>query len=238
MRAGCVATICARAARPARARGRSGRGSRRNRRRSTCSMSRIAAPVGEVMTPIRRGRRGSGRLRSRANSPSAASLRLQLLELAVQRAYAGVLHVIDDELVVAARLVQADPAPHQHVHAVPRGEARQQVSLPEHGAAHLGGVVLEREIPVAGAGAGKVGDFALQPQRWRNRAPAAIAASRFSRAACRCRAVSWPAEAARGEAMNMSQGSRLRQRHARPQMIDRVYRSVAGAPRTMARFHR
>ena len=37
-------------------------------------------------------------------------LRLQPLELALQRADAGFLHVLDDELVFAARLVQADAA--------------------------------------------------------------------------------------------------------------------------------
>ena len=38
-------------------------------------MSRITAPVGDVTTPITSGRKGSGRLRSSANRPSAASRR-------------------------------------------------------------------------------------------------------------------------------------------------------------------
>ena len=46
------------------------------RRWATRMMSRTAAPVGEVATPIRRGRKGSGRLRSGAKRPSASSLRL------------------------------------------------------------------------------------------------------------------------------------------------------------------
>jgi hypothetical protein len=40
-------------------------------------MSRITAPVGEVTTPMTAGRKGSGRLRSASNSPSAASRRLR-----------------------------------------------------------------------------------------------------------------------------------------------------------------
>ena len=40
-----------------------------------------------------------------------------------------------------------------------------QVALAEHGAAELGGFVLEREVPVAGGGARQVRDLALQPQR-------------------------------------------------------------------------
>jgi len=43
------------------------------RRRVTLSMSRMAAPVGEVTMPIRRGSIGSGRLRSCAKRPSASS---------------------------------------------------------------------------------------------------------------------------------------------------------------------
>src|SRR5690606_16249107 len=43
------------------------------RRPNTLMMSRTAAPLGEVMTPIRVGCEGSGRLRSAANRPSACS---------------------------------------------------------------------------------------------------------------------------------------------------------------------
>ena len=78
-------------------------------------MSRTAAPVGEVTTPMRRGIAGSGRLRAGSNRPSRCELFLQLVELAAQRACAGFLQLLDDQLVVAARLVQAHagrgPAP-------------------------------------------------------------------------------------------------------------------------------
>ena len=78
-------------------------------------MSRSAAPVGDVTTPIRRGKRGSGRLRAGANSPSAASLALEALELALERAQARLFEVFDDELVLAAGLVHADAAAHQQL---------------------------------------------------------------------------------------------------------------------------
>ncbi|MNI25893.1 hypothetical protein D3C73_795720 [compost metagenome] len=45
-----------------------------NRRCSVMIISRTAAPVGEVTTPMQRGNRGSGRLRAAANSPSSSSL--------------------------------------------------------------------------------------------------------------------------------------------------------------------
>jgi hypothetical protein len=81
-------------------------------------MSRTAAPVGEVMTPMRFGSAGNGRLRSAANKALGGEPLRELLELALQGAEAGILHVIDDELVFAARLVQPDARPHQHLLAV------------------------------------------------------------------------------------------------------------------------
>ena len=128
-------------------------------------MSRTAAPVGEVITPIRLGRVGRGRLRSAANNPSAASLGAQFLELTLQGAEAGVLHVIDDELEFAARLVQPDAGPHQHLLTVARGERTQHISLPEHRAAHLGGGVFQAKIPMSGTRPGEIGDFRLEPER-------------------------------------------------------------------------
>ena len=63
-------------------------------------MSRITAPVGEVTTPITRGRNGSLRLRSGSNSPSAASAFRRLLEQRHQRALARQLQPFDDELIL------------------------------------------------------------------------------------------------------------------------------------------
>ena len=59
-------------------------------------MSRSAAPLGEVITPMRRGKRGSARLRSLRKQPLGGQARLQALELALQRADAGLLEVLDD----------------------------------------------------------------------------------------------------------------------------------------------
>ncbi len=42
-----------------------------------CRMSRITAPVGDVTTPMRSGKKGSCFFRSSANSPSAASFFLR-----------------------------------------------------------------------------------------------------------------------------------------------------------------
>ena len=105
-------------------------------------MSRIAAPVGEVMTPMRFGRAGKDRLRSGSEQAFGGQPGAQFLELPLQRTEARILHVIDDELVFAARLIESNPRAHQHLLAVAGGEGTQHISLPEHRAAHLRGGVL------------------------------------------------------------------------------------------------
>jgi hypothetical protein len=52
------------------------------RRRRTFNMSRMAAPLGEVMMPMRLGNFGSGRFRAGSKSPAASSLRFNASNLA------------------------------------------------------------------------------------------------------------------------------------------------------------
>ncbi|MNC34504.1 hypothetical protein D3C75_829390 [compost metagenome] len=66
-------TICAMASRPCTAVGIRFSSTCGARRPNTLMMSRITAPVGEVMMPMRCGWAGSGSLRSALNSPSAPS---------------------------------------------------------------------------------------------------------------------------------------------------------------------
>ena len=81
-------------------------------------MSRIAAPVGDVTTPMQRGSTGSGFLRASSNRPSSWSRFLQLLEGQLQRAEADRLDVADVNLILAARFVDAERAAHGDVQAV------------------------------------------------------------------------------------------------------------------------
>jgi hypothetical protein len=97
------------------------------RRARMCRMSRRAAPVGEVITPIRRGKRG--RLR-----------------------YTRFFKVLDDELVVAARLIETDPTAREDVLTGFRGESHSHISLAKHRAPQLSIPIFHREIPVAGRG--------------------------------------------------------------------------------------
>ena len=94
---------------------------------------------------MRRGRAGSGCLCCGVEQALGRQLLLELLEAAPQRAFAGLLEVLDHHLEVAARLVQADPAAGQHLRAVLDREAHQQVALAEHRAAHLGAASLSEK---------------------------------------------------------------------------------------------
>ena len=113
-------------------------------------MSCSAAPSSDVTMPMRRGRAGSGRLRASSNRPSAASRLPQLLVGELQRAQAPRLHVLADQLVLAARIVDAEPAAGHDVDAVFGLEAQQPQRRSEHHALHLRVGVLQREIEMAG----------------------------------------------------------------------------------------
>ena len=59
----------------------------------------MTAPVGEVTTPMTSGMKGRGFLRAGSNRPSARELALALLEQRHQRACAGRLQGLDDDLI-------------------------------------------------------------------------------------------------------------------------------------------
>ena len=85
---------------------------RRRAARSVVATSCSAAPASEVTSAdARADTAASGRLRAASNRPSASSLRLQLQELLVAaRPAPARLHRLDDQLQLAARLVDRQPA--------------------------------------------------------------------------------------------------------------------------------
>ena len=87
-------------------------------------MSRIAAPVGEVITPMRRGTSGSARLRSSGEQALGRQPRLEFVERTLQGAEPGILEMLDQQLIIAARLVQAHAAEGDHRLALARRKAR------------------------------------------------------------------------------------------------------------------
>ena len=92
-------------------------------------------------------------------------LRLELFVTAHQFADAGVFQVIDDQLVLAARLVQRHLGAQQYLLPVYRLKSDAAVTPAKHRRAALCPVILQGKIPVTGGGACKVRNLALDPQR-------------------------------------------------------------------------
>ena len=90
-------------------------------------MSRITAPVGEVTTPITRGRNGSVRLRAGVEQPFGGERLAALFEQRQQRALARQLHPLDDDLVFRAAGIGGQLAGRDHLDAVlgPEGKRRR-----------------------------------------------------------------------------------------------------------------
>jgi hypothetical protein len=100
---------------------------------------------------MRMGATGSRRLCSAANNPLRGQPRLEFLEGTLERAQARILDVIDEQLVVAARLVETDSPARDDTLPIARLEAREHVALSEHRAAQLRIAILQREIPMTRA---------------------------------------------------------------------------------------
>ena len=81
-----------------------------NRWWSTRRKSRMAAPLGLVTTPMRRGRYGMGRFRALGEEALGGETALQLLEGQRERADPRGLEGVADQLVLAARLEDVEVA--------------------------------------------------------------------------------------------------------------------------------
>ena len=123
-------------------------------------MSAMAAPRGEVTMPMRRGKRGSGRLRSAAKRPSAASFFLSCSKASCSAPEALRLEQFHQQLVFAARFVDVDAAARQHRQSVLRLEFPVAVGGAEGHALHLGIALLQGEVVVAAGGQFEAGDLA------------------------------------------------------------------------------
>src|SRR5579862_9618023 len=71
--------------------------------------------------------------------------------------------MLSDELVVAARLVEADPAADQDLLSVLGRESHRRVLHPKHRATQLGVAIFEREIPMARGWGREIRQLALDP---------------------------------------------------------------------------
>ena len=112
-------------------------------------MSRITAPVGEVTTPITRGRNGSARFLRLVEQPFGGQRPPALVEQRHQRARPGQLHPVDDDLIFRAAGVGRQLARRDDFGAVlgAEGEAAR-LPLPDH-RVDARALVLEGEIAMA-----------------------------------------------------------------------------------------
>ena len=92
-------------------------------------------------------------------------LRLELLECALQGAFARFFEAVDNQLEFATRFVQADPGAGQHAHTIAGLEAQPGAARLEHRAAHLCAGVLQGEIQMPGRRAREVRYFAFDPDQ-------------------------------------------------------------------------
>ena len=112
-------------------------------------MSRITAPVGEVTTPIVRGRKGSSALAILVEQPLGGERAAALVEQRHQRALPGELHPVDHDLIFGAARIGGELARADHLDPVLGAEAQVGgLPLPHHAVDHRL-VVLEREVAMA-----------------------------------------------------------------------------------------
>jgi len=88
--------------------------------------------------------------------PLCRQLRLELLVLLLKQTFPCGLHALDDDLIFAARLVERNAGANQNLLSVLGTEGDPTVAVAEHRTAYLGGIILQREVPVTGGRLSKV----------------------------------------------------------------------------------
>ena len=95
--------------------------------------------------------------------PGGGELRLEALERGAQRALARQLHVIDDDLEVAAAFVDREASGNHHAGAIGQADAHEAVAGCEHDAPHAGALIFQAEIPVPRGVGPEIGNLAFDP---------------------------------------------------------------------------
>src|SRR5439155_9134631 len=108
------------------------------------------------------GEAGQGAFAGLVEKAVGGELLPEAFEFRLASAHSGRLYEIDDQLHVAALLVEGDAAVGEHLGAA--FERRAAVLALEHDASNLSVRILEGEVDVAALGACEVGDLALHPE--------------------------------------------------------------------------
>ena len=100
--------------------------------------------------------------------PFGLQLGLQCLKRLTQCAVTGRFYTVDNQLIVAAPFIQADPTARAHLQAILHGDLQAGGMLAKQGAANLGAIVLQAEIKVPRGGARQIREFAFYPDTREN----------------------------------------------------------------------
>jgi hypothetical protein len=100
---------------------------------------------------------------ARVEKPFLPEPGLELLECQLKRTHAFGFDVFKDELILAARFVDAHPASANHLHAVLERELDVPLRRAEEDGPYLALFVLEREVGMTGLGDTEVRDFPQDP---------------------------------------------------------------------------
>ncbi len=109
------------------------------------------------------GQQGQGFLALGSKQPFGGKFLLERLEAQHQFAFTGGLDLLQQNLVVAAGLVNGDLTESPDQQAVAQGHRHAGQRPAEHHRPQLTGLVLEREISMARGGAAKIRNFAFDP---------------------------------------------------------------------------
>ena len=118
------------------------------RRRRMLRMSWMAAPLGEVTIPMRRGNFGRARLR-RIEKSFRFQFSLQRFEFRLEQAEPARLQNLDAELILPARFEDGDVAVNLHLHAVGQRGRKGRKRVAKNHASDRRPLIFEREILVA-----------------------------------------------------------------------------------------
>jgi hypothetical protein len=95
--------------------------------------------------------------------PFLFKLGLKLFKSQLESAYSFWFYIVEDELVLAARPINADPTPTKRHHAVLERELEEPLGGAEQDRADLGVLVFEGKIGMAGLGNAEVRELSLDP---------------------------------------------------------------------------
>lgn len=123
----------------------------------------MTAPVGDVTTPIARGKERERFLAGGLEQTLSGEFLLELFERQLKRAQAGGLQIFHVELILAPRLVYAQVAARDHRNAVLRFKFQITRLVAKAHGPKLSARILKREIKMAGAGSAKIRDFPGYP---------------------------------------------------------------------------